>query len=286
MERIRIAPSYDRKWLEVNRPQPLCDNFLESLFTETATGFNGVKPDHSLSIHEQFKHKATAFIFESKLNTLLGIDTFAHIDLMAGCTQFIDNVYMQGKVQVVNGDYKYHERLNYAAFVDPANLIPNIPLIIALPFPAIASTRPDMDMILQQCLDKNIPVHIDGAWITCSQGINFNFDHPAINSVGISLSKGLGLGWNRIGLRWSKTKINDSITVMNDFHMQNRMPTMVANHILDNVTPDYFWCKYKDINTAICKDFNLTPTNAIHMAYTNTGELVGLSPLLRYLMNE
>jgi hypothetical protein len=60
----------------------------------------------------------------------------------------------------------------------------------------------------------------------------------AIRSVGISLSKGLGLGWNRIGLRWTKEHTIDSVSIMNDFHMQNRMPTMIANYVLDNVSSD------------------------------------------------
>ena len=84
MERVRVAPEYDAKWLEVERPQPLCDNYLESLFTDTATGFKGIKPDHSLAIHEQFKEKATKFIFGSTLNTLPGIDAFSFIGITAG----------------------------------------------------------------------------------------------------------------------------------------------------------------------------------------------------------
>ena len=286
MERVRVAPKYDAKWLEVERPQPLCDNYLESLFTDTATGFNGIKPDHSLAIHEQFKEKATKFIFGSTLNTLSGIDAFPFVDIMAGCTQFIDNIYMQGPVQVLRSDYRYHERLGLAYVKDVGSLIPNIPLIIAMPFPSIGAPHHDMEEILYECKIKNIAVHIDGAWISCCRDITFDFNHVVIRSVGISLSKGLGLGWNRIGLRWTKEHTIDSVSIMNDFHMQNRMPTMVANYVLDNVSSDYLWTKYGEINAKICNDFNLIPSKAIHMAFKQDGTFVGLSPLIRHLNNE
>jgi len=286
MERVRIAPKYDAEWLEVERPQPLCDNYLESLFTDTATGFNGIKPDHSLAIHEQFKEKATKFIFGSTLNTLSGIDTFSFVGIMAGCTQFIDNLYMQGPVQVLRGDYRYHERLGLAYVKDVGSLIPDIPLIVSMPFPSIGASHHDMEEILHECKIKNIAVHIDSAWISCCRDITFDFDHVAIRSVGISLSKGLGLGWNRIGLRWTKEQTSDSITIMNDFHMQNRMPTMVANYVLDHVSSDYLWTKYSELNSKICKDFELIPSKAIHMAFKQDGTYVGLSPLIRHLNNE
>lgn len=286
MERVRVAPKYDAEWLEVERPQPLCDNYLESLFTDTATGFTGIKPDHSLAIHEQFKEKATKFIFGSTLNTLSGIDAFSVVDIMAGCTQFIDNLYMQGPVQVLRGDYRYHERLGLAYVKDVGSLIPDISLIVAMPFPSIGALHHDMEEILHECKIKNIAVHIDGAWISCCRDITFDFNHVAIRSVGISLSKGLGLGWNRIGLRWTKEHTIDSVSIMNDFHMQNRMPTMVANYVLDNVSSDYLWTKYGEINAKICNDFNLIPSKAIHMAFKQDGIFVGLSPLIRHLNNE
>ena len=286
MERVRVAPEYDAKWLEVERPQPLCDDYLESLFTDTATGFKGIKPDHSLAIHQQFKEKATKFIFGSSLNSLTGIDAFTFVDIMSGCTQFIDNLYMQGPVQVLRGDYRYHERLGLAYVKDVGSLIPGIPLIIAMPFPSIGAPHRDIGEILEECRIKNIHVHVDGAWLTCSRNISFDFNHESIRSVGISLSKGLGLGWNRIGLRWTKERINDSISIMNDFHMENRMPIMVANYVLNNVSIDYLWRTHGHTTDKICKDFDLIPSKAIHMAFKQDGTFVGLSPLIRHLINE
>jgi len=161
-------------------------------------------------------------------------------------------------------------------------LIPNTPLIIALPFPKVGQVHDDMETILDECLEKNISVHIDGAWVTCCRDIEFDFNHAAIQSVGISLSKGLGLGWNRIGLRWARQDTANSVTIMNDFHMNNRALTMIGLHFLRNLPPDYLWNKYSSSYYKICTDFNLTPTKSIHLALRN-GHPVGLSPLIRCL---
>jgi len=109
--------------------------------------------------------------------------------------------------------------------------------------------------------------------------------HPAIHSVGISLSKGLGLGWNRIGLRWTRNTIADSVTIMNDFNMNLRGTVMIGLHFLRNLDPDYLWNTYEDIYYKICKDFNLEPTNSIYLAIRN-GQPVGVSPLIKHVAEQ
>jgi hypothetical protein len=138
-----------------------------------------------------------------------------------------------------------------------------------------------MKEILDEAQDKGISVHVDGAWLTCCRGIDFDLSHPSIKSVAISLSKGLGLGWNRIGLRWTKSNTADAVTIQNDFNMNLRAPVMIGLHFLRNLPPDYLWNTYGNIYSKICKDFNLIATNSIYLALRN-GEPVGLSPLIRY----
>lgn len=283
MERIKIATSYDEKYLEVERPQPLSDNKIEQTIQDVLSG--KLDRDISDSVYTNFKTEASEWIFKSKLNHLTGFDSFNRVDIINGCTQFIDNIYMQGQVQVLTNDYRYHQRLGYAHFVEVGNIIPNVPLIIAMPFPQVGSPHRYMENILKEAKDKNIDVHVDGAWITCCCGVVFDFSHPSIKSVGISLSKGLGLGWNRIGLRWIKNNIQDSITIMNDFKMNNRALVMIGLHFIRHFESDYLWNSHGIMYNKVCKDFSLTPTNSIYLALRN-GSPVGVSPLIRYLVNE
>ena len=282
MDRIKIAPTYDEKWLEVERPQPLSDNKIENLITEVLNG--KLEKDITDKVYENFKTECENWLLKSRLNTLIGLDAFNYKNIIIGCTQFIDNQYMKGPVQVLRGDYRYHERLGLAYVKDVGSLIPDIPLIIAMPFPSVGAPHQDMEEVLHECKIKNIEVHIDGAWISCCRDINFDFSNEVIRSVGISLSKGLGLGWNRIGLRWSRDDKADSVSIMNDFHMNNRALAMIGLHFVRNLESDYLWNTHGDKYYKVCKDFNLTQTNSIYLALKNN-QPVGVSPLIRYLEN-
>ena len=283
MNRIRTAPKYSIDYLEVERPSPLADLKIEQLIQDVMTG--KIDSDITDAVYTNFKKETTDWLFNSKLNQLTGFDSFNRVDIINGCTQFIDNVYMQGPVQALRGDYRYHERLGLAYVKDVGSLIPDIPLIIAMPFPSIGAPHQDMEEILHECKIKNIAVHIDGAWISCCRDITFDFNHVAIRSVGISLSKGLGLGWNRIGLRWTRQAKADSVTIMNDFHMNNRALVMIGLHFIRNLPSDYLWNKHSANYYKVCADFALTPTQSIYLALRD-GQPVGVSPLLRHLENE
>jgi hypothetical protein len=283
MNRIRIAPEYSADYLEVERPSPLTDLKIEQLIHDVMSG--KLDSDITDAVYTNFKKETTNWLFNSKLNQLAGFDVFDRVDIINGCTQFIDNLYMQGPVQVLRGDYRYHERLGLAYIKDVGSLIPDVPLIIAMPFPSIGSSHPDMEEILDEAKNKRIDVHVDGAWYTCCRGVVFDLSHPSIKSVAISLSKGLGLGWNRIGLRWTRQTYADSVTIMNDFNMNLRAVAMIGLHFIRNLPPDYLWNTHRDSYYKVCKDFNLAPTNSIYLALKN-GNPVGISPLIRYLENE
>ena len=282
MEKFKIALEYSDKYLEVEQPSPLSDTQIEQTIQRVLSG--NLDADITDSVYTNFKQEASNWIFGSTLNKLTGIGSFNRVDIINGCTQFIDNLYMQGPVQVLRGDYRYHERLGLAYVKDVGSLIPDIPLIIAMPFPSIGAPHQDMEEILHECKIKNIAVHIDGAWVSCCRDITFDFNHVAIRSVGISLSKGLGLGWNRIGLRWTRQPKPDSVTIMNDFRMNNRALAMIGLHFVRNFTSDYLWKTHGNKYYKVCKDFDLVPTNSVYLALRN-GQPVGISPLIRYLEN-
>jgi hypothetical protein len=284
MKPQRVAPSYDSKWLEIDRPQPLSDLRIEQLQQDVLNGV--LDKDITDQVYINFKKEMTAWLFASKLNNITGFDKFDRVDIINGCTQFIDAIYMQGAVQTLKGDYRYHARLNpNLVYSIPGYLRRDLPLIIAMPFPGTGAVYDQMTEILDECLDKEIPVHIDGAWITCCRDIVFDVGHPAVCSVGISLSKGLGLGWNRVGLRWTKSQDPDAVTIMNDFNMNLRAPAMIGLHFLRNLLPDYLWNTYGDTYYKICKDFDLTPTKSIYLALKDN-QPVGLSPLIRYVAKQ
>jgi len=283
MLRPRVAPYYSDLYLETERPSPLSDNLIESMIQDVLSG--RLDKDITDTVYTNFKQETTKWLLSSKLNALSNLEKFNRVDIINGCTQYIDNLYMKGSVQTLQGDYRYHERLGLSSISTVGNLIPKVPLIIAMPFPQIGAPHKNIKEILDEANDKHIDVHIDAAWVSCCRDINFDFDHASIQSVGISLSKGCGLGWNRIGLRWTRQPVTDSVTIMNDFRMNNRALVMIGLHFIRNLPIDYLWNTHGDRYYKVCNDFGLTPTKSIYLALKNN-QPVGVSPLIRYLENE
>lgn len=268
--------------LQYDRPQSMYDSEVHRYIAKAlSSGENfGDNPDQ---LWNDFKIKFHNWIVESKLNSAKGLEAFEDRDIIVGVTQFIDDIYQsKTNVKVLPNEYRYHWRMygdsnvvdNYFA------LIPGDNLIISVPFPANGDIHPDMNNILDWCTERAVDVHIDACWWGCSRDLTFNFDHPAISSIGFSLSKALGLGANRIGIRYCRKRWNGPVTLHNDFNMCNQALVWLGTKFIDQFGSDFWWNKYSDTYYKVCKELDLTPTKAIHVAYDNN-RICGVRPLLR-----
>ena len=227
--------------------------------------------------YEEFSDAMHQWITSNSGNLLTGLDAY-HREVCVGVTDFIDNLIMKhgiDNLQIFEHDYTYYRRLSPSkTWSTVGNLIPNSPLLIALPFPGEGDIHPDMKKILNEALEKNITVHIDASWMSSANNIQFDFGHPAIESVAFSLSKGLALDWNRIGIRYSKYKDEtDSITIANKFGTINSIDVSVGMLYINNFTQSYLWENYGSLYYEACRTFLLKPTKCIHMAkHFNTGK--------------
>jgi len=242
-------------------------------------------PVHNENLFEDFKTEFVNWLDQHTMSKLSGYKNFTQQDICVGCTQFIDDLYMRcstNGIQILENDYKYHWRLNPdIEYVTIDTLDPARELIIAMPFPYYGDVHPKMNQILDRCEELDIPVHIDAAWLSCSRDIEFDFDHPAVKTFCISLSKG-GLGGNRIALRFARNRPDGAITIMNDFNMNCQSLVWMGIKFMQELGPEYYWREYGAEYDQVCKDFNLQPSKAIHLA-TNNGEPVGVRPVLRAL---
>lgn len=230
-----------------------------------------------------FLKQAPQWFASTKLNTVSGLDAFPEHDIIMGCNHFIDNLLMKRAFQTFEYDYTYYKRLHpHLRNCTIETLIPRCPLIISMPFAGQMNVHADMAVILDKCVELEIPVHIDAAWLSASRGIEFNFDHPAIQSVAMSLSKGLNLWWNRVGIRWSRQRVEtDSISIYNRFRMIPLYTVDIGLHYIRSFPPDYLWNQYNDKYNEICKRYYLRPTVLVHVAQSlDKSETYGLKKLL------
>ena len=220
----------------------------------------------------------------TRLNNLTGWDAFPCVDSTMGCTHFIESV--AGKhgwknIQVLPDEYSYYSRMGLGA-TQPGNLRSDVPLMLSLPNHRYTDVRPDWPDVLAECEAKNIDIHIDCAWLTCSRDITLNFDHPRIQSFAMSMSK-YSLEWNRIGLRWTRKRYIDSITMFNHLYSGRVNLSLMSCgvYMMQNIPRDYAWNTYGELHHKICNDLNLLPTKAIHVAYCNqTHKNVGIGNML------
>lgn len=275
---------YNEHWLQHDRPQPMYDESINSFYQD----FYKDNPVHLNNLEWVFKSQFHQWFEDHKMNTFKGIDAFVYRDVINGCTQYIDDLYQRlgPNLRTLEGDYKYHWRLNNNIKyfdLDRPHLSRGTKdeLLISMPFPKYCDVHPNMNKILDDCLRHNIPVHIDGAWMSCCRDIEFDFDHPAIKTFAVSLSKG-GMGGNRIGLRYSRLRPEGAVTIMNDFNMNSQALVWMGTLFMSHFGPEYFWNKYESKYFKVCKDFNLEPTKIIHLARKD-GHIVGIRPLLRSL---
>jgi hypothetical protein len=295
MQLITVPDSYSSEYIETTKCRPFFDKLHESLIVGVGkypyypldASFSEAGVSKTENIFEKFKSHFLAYITSSTLNSVTNLQYSARNDIILGCTQYIDDLHIRhSEIQVIENEYNYHRRLKPdTQYRTIETLKPNVPLIISMPFSYTGSTYHSMDQLLDRCSELNIPVHIDGAWITAAKNTHIDFSHPAVYSLGISLSKGLGLsGWNRIGMRYTKERVEDSITVMNEFLQIPSVPVIVGTYFMEHVPIDHLWNTHGDKHYKICKDFNLTSSDTIHMA-TKDNNVLGLSNLLRYLEN-
>lgn len=276
---------YTEDWLQV-RPQPMYDDIIDKFYKDF---YDLDSVPTNVELVNDFMQQFDYWFVNRTLSKFEGTKAFPYRDIIYGCTQYIDDIYQRvgiDGIQIVEGDYAYHWRLNSnIKYVIPGELDPNRELLIALPFPKYGDVHPWMSFLLDECHIKGIPVHIDGAWIGACRDIDFNFDHPAIQTIGVSLSKA-GLGANRVGVRYSRNRPEGAVTIMNDFSMVQQALLEIGIRFMQTYNSERFWHEYAYKYEKVCKDFDLIPTKCIHLAMKEIdGQLHprGVRPLLRCL---
>lgn len=204
----------------------------------------------------------------TKLNTLHGWERMPYVDITMGCAHYIESFIIGqhglDNFQILTDEYAYYSFLG--KWGTPAGqLEKNKPLIITLPHYKWGGLRPEWDDVLAECESKNIEIHIDMAWLTMSRDIEIDLDHPAIRSIGVGLSK-MDCQWNRVGLRYTKQRQMDSITIFNKFyiHAVNENIYSGGAYIANNIDRDYWWNNYQLKNNEIANEYNLQQTKLIH----------------------
>lgn len=219
-----------------------------------------------------------------------GLDSFPRRDVIIGTTHQLDELHMKHGPEIVTfrGEYKYHRRLtDYDDSIEIDSykqLLPGHVLIMSYPSCITTNRLQDHNKIFERCSELNIPIHIDGAWFGQCRNFELDVTHPQIKSVSVSLSKALGMGSQRIGIRYTRERVNGPISIMNDYDMCNVSDMWIGVNMMEHFGPDYWWLNYKHLYEKVINDFQLEPLDSFHIANKNNKPL-GIRTPLRMLID-
>lgn len=256
---------------------PLTDDYLKRIRTEW------FEKTHPVVTNQQLIPLLNEWFQSTRVNDLQGWANLPCIDITMGNTHYIESFIIRhgwDGFQVLTDEYAYYS-FNGKWGVEPGNLESNKPLIITLPHYKWAGVRPNWPDILRECEQKNIDIHIDMAWSTLSKNIAIDFAHPNIQSVGMSISK-YSMQWNRIGLRYSKQRTMDSITMFNHYYQPdtNSSLSSCGAYAINQIPRDYGWTTYAASHADICKSLDLIKTDLVHVVKLQDGTPMGVTNLL------
>jgi len=236
-----------------------------------------------------FLHSIDQWIKNHQLIKYLNLHTFSRKDAILGTTQQLDELHLLHgkKIVVFKGEYKYHRRLtdfNIKQIQSYKELQRGDVLILSYPSCITTNYVKDFHELLEWCFREQIEVHIDGAWFGQCKNFILDVEHPAIRSLSVSLSKAFGMGSQRIGIRYTREKINGPISIMNDYGYVNVSDMWIGVHMIDKYGTDFWWKNYNHLYLKVCNDFNLEPSDSIHVAWKDKA-LLGIRTPLRMLID-
>ena len=213
------------------------------------------------------------WLLNSTNSKIEGLDTFENIDFTFGITQSLDDLLWKHKNQrlrIYEREYHYTFRLhqNYE-YLENESIKDNDWVLISVPFCFDGNIPKNLDFILDECYENNVPVYIDAAFYALSYGITLDLSHPAIKEVYFSLSKSLGMGFLRTGLKFSKQRGYSPVSMQNDYNYSNLASILLGEYVISKFNIDHTVNKYYKEYEKICEENNLIKTSCIHIALSN-----------------
>jgi hypothetical protein len=249
------------------------------------------KPNY-FDVYDEYIDTFVKWITSTKNNTVIGLEKFKFIDVVVGTTQTFDEAYYRYRgrqLRTFAHEYAYHSRnvnvqhVSYASGI--SQLDKNDWAIVSMPFSGTGGVNNDYNALLLDAESKNVPVLVDCAWFGTCRNINFDFSHPAVQEVTFSLSKGIGLGNMRTGLRFSNYT-DGSIRQQNNYKHLVFSNMQLGIWQMNKFTPDFVTDKYLDSYKNMCDSLNMVQTKCMHVAQHN-GKLLGVRNLVKeYYKNE
>lgn len=206
---------------------------------------------------------------------------FSRTDIIVGTTQSFDESYFRysgRRLRLFRGEYGYHRRCykknnlwldkslsEGREWAEP--LDKNDWVIVSHPFCGTGAEHSKFRELLKKCEKIGVPVCVDCAWYGTCFGMDFNFDNPSIAEISFSLSKGIGLGSMRTGLRFSNYLFDEQMPIaqQNNYKHLVKDNCQIGLYQMNQFNPDWQVNKYLDWYNKLCNEYEFKKTNCLHV---------------------
>ena len=232
------------------------------------------KPGY-FEVRHQYLADIHNWIMDSKMNKVKGLTRFKYRDMINGTTQAFDEAYYRysnKRLRIFRGEYAYHKLVvkNFAFLDDEdGNYIPteeNDWVITSYPFCGNGSVPPHFDTLQEDCLEKGIPLLLDCAWFGTCRDLTIDVYHPAVTEVCFSLTKGIGLGNIRSGIRYSNYDDDLPIRQQNNYNHLPLGAAQIGIWQMQKFSADFIPNKYEKMYEHVCIMNGLKQTNCMMIA--------------------
>jgi hypothetical protein len=228
-----------------------------NIFEKSATA---IKPVHAdVQLYRKFEKKFEDWIYSSN-QTVKGLPEKSF--LASGITDAFNMLYgMYNVIGIFPGEYSYHRlvlpknRITY-------NLKKADVIIVSHPFSADGMSSIDRLLIADT---YNKPIFVDCAYFGVCNNIDFDFTkYKNIDSVAFSLSKTFGTGSYRIAKIFSNSEY--PAYIYDEWRYQLHSSAAYHYKLIDKISPDDTYNKFRTLQLDICKEYNLTPSDTVIFA--------------------
>lgn len=223
------------------------------------------------SLDQKFLHAYRRWIEQTNLNSIKGLELFAHACYSQATTESFDKFYLKNahrRFRCFQAEYMYHILTWRNCFpgwqrLEQGPVEANDAVVISYPFSDTGNKHPMMDQVLSQATELGVPVLIDMAYFGLCSGLTFDLSWPCITDVTFSLSKSFPVANARIGMRLTRIDDDDPLFVVNKTRYINRLGAALGLTLIEKFPADYIPTKYRDLQQQWCQQLEADPSPTV-----------------------
>lgn len=226
------------------------------------------------NIRKNFIHtyKDWAFSAHPKIK---GIGSFNKLCFTNGTTESFAQFFIRfrnKRLRLKKGEYFYSQMMkklwysNNSAWLDEDKIQKGDVLLLSVPFSNTGDVPENLENILTECDNLDVPVMLDFAYINLATDFELDVSHPCIEYIVTSLSKVFPVENHRIGLRMQKTMFEDQLYVINEdkYNYINLLGAYIGTCLMKEFAPTYIFNKYRNKQIEMCQKYSLKPSPCVY----------------------